>query len=233
MSQRAALSEETQAALMGCDNEFLDSDLLQSDIDDIMSFHEARPITLPQRTQADIFSVEADVEERLQLAKSFFQRARSEASDVEDAGHPLQYSDWFKDFKPSALHLAFVMYSDMELLRQFSDEVAISIVEVANYLANSECLLARCKEPLSYTITLAIAQLALNEISLIRRFTVLQRGGIQSLTPSRASSQGSLKRLAEEGGQQSGNKKDQDKAQQPDFRKTSVGRSRLEALEVS
>ena len=122
-------------------HEFLGSSgLLMTDIKDGMGFHKARPVTRPQRTEYEMNALDAEIEERLRLAKAFVKKLKSKAE-------MLQGSNEIRDFQPNVTHIAYMMFADLDMLQKLSTMSDISVFDAFYCIKNCESLLARCMGP--------------------------------------------------------------------------------------
>lgn len=120
---------------------FFGSNLLLADVDDGLAFHTARPVTHPPRTQAENVALEAEIEERLRLATAFVKRMKSQAEVLDKV---LEGADEIKNFQLNVTHIAYIMFADLDMPREFSEMSNLAVGAAFGSIRNCEGLLARC-----------------------------------------------------------------------------------------
>jgi hypothetical protein len=135
------LPDEVHRNYLDCVQGFFESNPVLAHVENGLAYHTARPVIRPPRTLAEdeTAALEADVEERLRLARAIVEAMKA---DVED----LEQNQDIMDFRLNMTHIAYVMFADIDTLRNFSvmEDVTAGGGEIFHCFNNCEILLASC-----------------------------------------------------------------------------------------
>ena len=120
---------------------FFESNPVLAHVENGLAYHTARPVIRPLRTLAEdeTAAMEADVEERLRLARTIVEAMKTDVDGLEPPQEIV-------DFRLNMTHIAYVMLADIDTLRKLSvmEDVTVGGREIFHCLNNCEILLAKC-----------------------------------------------------------------------------------------
>ncbi|KFH42063.1 hypothetical protein ACRE_072070 [Hapsidospora chrysogenum ATCC 11550] len=131
------LPDEVHRHYQDCVQGFFESNPVLAHVENGLAYHTARPVINPPPTLTDdeTAALEADVEERLRLARTIVEIMKT---DVENLEPPRE----MMDFRLNMMHVAYVMFADMDTLRNLSVMKGMRGGEVFHCFNNCEILLA-------------------------------------------------------------------------------------------